>query len=184
MQITLRHRELPDGSCYVDGRIEFSEEEKAIVVTRRIGNQYALNLPSAFPQGSGISPYGFGAGFLKFIGWTGIIIGVLSIPGMIAEFGRNQPVPGTIMLIFSLLCLSGGIGAFVARSRQQALHTASFSDQTISLGLLLANPVFTVHAPSRDSANSYAQEIRGQLRMIKDGIMRHAEQKATETYEI
>src|SRR5580700_4539546 len=97
MQVTIRHRQALGGingerpDHYVDCRVDFSEEEKAIIAARRLGPQYSLVLPPAFPQGSGIRPDGLGAGFLKFIGWVGLVLGGLMICASFGAIAAHDP---------------------------------------------------------------------------------------------
>lgn len=183
MQVTLRQREQFDGTCNVDCRIDFSQEETAIVVTRRLGSQYSLVLPAAIPLGSGISPSGLGAGFLKFIGWVGVILGGLMICSSFGAIAAHDAA-GFFLILFGMLIGGAGVAAFVVRSREGARYDSSLEDQAVSLTQLMSNPVFTVHAPTRDLGMVYANEIRTQLTLLKDGIMRHAEHTAIETFEI
>lgn len=185
MQVTIRHRQvdagvtLPRQDHYVDCRVDFNEEEKAIILTRGLGSQYSLTVPSAMPMGAGMDMRGGTGGCLKVVGIISGGLGVLFLLALAADGNIVPPI--LIMGIFFILVSVACFGTMISA---QSRRNTSFRDQSWTLGQFVANPTFTVYAADFDQAKYYDELIRMRLSEIKDAITRNIELKQTETFEL
>ena len=174
MQVTLRHRQANLGSFFVDCEIKFSEEERAIIQYRGLGDQ-AIQLPTGIPHGSGISPGSIPSRLAGCISAFGLVLGVVFVLAGIA-------VPAMLAMGIVLLLAGGGIFVFVRSGNVR--RVASYQPQIITLQQLLSNPVFTIAAADLNEAHSHEAIIRSVLAELKAFLDGNAEIKEVETFEL
>jgi hypothetical protein len=180
MQVTIRHRQetagLAGNKCrfYVDCDVRFSEEEKAIIRERGLGER-AITLPPAFPQGSGVDPDSVRSSLLRFASRGCVVFGLITTAvGEAMKFGAGLGV----------LIMLGGFGIFVFRKSAEGRNETSYSDQTISLARLVANPVVTVYAGDLNEAEFVDGKIRSELSYLKGFLTGNTRVKEVETFEL
>ena len=174
MQVTMRHRQAGAGSFFVDCEVKLSEEEKAIIYQRGLGNR-TITVPSGISGGSGINPDSI---FTRIIGLAAIFCVII----------------GTILLLLGLgiwqargwaaLWLTIGIGTIVWLRLSHRRYFASGEDQRIPLQQILSNPLFTVAAHDLDQARSHENRIRSVLTDMKQFLVSNAQVKEVETFEL
>jgi hypothetical protein len=183
MQVTIRHREEPGRSAnkhrdyFVDCRIEFSEEEKAIIAARRLENQYHLTLPAALPYYAGMMEGGLPSGLVQTL--TRLCVIATPILFVIAGTTGSNGL-GALSLLLPFIA----VGLFIYRKSMEKRSNTALDDQVISAGQLVNQPAFTVYAESPDDAKATDQMIRFRLTELKDAIMRNAEVRQMETFEL
>ena len=185
MQVTLRHRQEVAGltgsqlNHFIDCRVEFSEEEKAIITTRGLGTQYSITVPPARPTGSGMAMDGLAGGCSRIVGGGFGILGALFV---FAPMMAGESVPPMLFMGLGMLAISAVI--FGTMITAHTRHNATLTDQSWGLDAFVASPMFTVYAESYDTAKYYDEKIRLELATIKDAIVRNIDIKKTETFEL
>jgi hypothetical protein len=173
MRVTIEHRETASGvlgnhkDCYIDCRVEFSEEEKAIIKQRDLYSQ-GVTVRTSTPMPSRVQF--FNTNVIRAVGFilalTGIVLGIAG-----TGFG---------FLFFV------GAGLFIwgfirTRREDKRFETA---EQEITVKKLLANPSFTVHGWNPAAAKGLEQDIREELVSLKNLIQNSAEIQAKQTFEL
>lgn len=177
MRVTIQHREEAEGAgrsrrnYFVDCSVEFSEEEKAIIKVRDLSRR-SFDVPAATPPPSMGRMVGTGA--MRGLG------PLVAVAGLVLTFFRGAyEVLGGYMLV-------GGIGFAIygwLRQRREDKRI-ELPAQTITIGGLLANQRFTVHAGDPAEAKAMDEEIRGYLVGMKDLIRGSAELGSKQTFEL
>ena len=175
MRVTIEHRETTTGvlgnhkDCYLDCRVDFNEEEKAIIKQRDL---YGLDITvrAATPEPTKTTLVG--TGLMRPIGIVMMVVGVI--------WGLAGGGVPTGLLFF------GGLGLVVygwvrTRTEDKRLEGA---DQVLTVKRLLGNPSFTVHAFDPAAAKGLELQVRDQLKYLKDAITDSAELRAKQTFEL
>ena len=181
MQVTIRHRQqdgvLPNKKLhYVDCTVLFSEEEKAIIQARGLGQHYIVADPEIPPAPSSqrtlsrllkaLAPMLFLGGCVAGIGMT---------------VGRNSH-GGDFVTGVSWF---GALGMFLAGiALKRHVRVADRPQQTITLARLLTNPSFSVYAIDNARAKVVDDEIRNTLARLKEGLFVNRDIKQVETFEL
>ncbi|PIT02751.1 hypothetical protein TSA1_19825 [Bradyrhizobium nitroreducens] len=173
MRVTIEHREEAVGvtgsnkECYVDCKVEFSEEERAIIKERDLLREgFTVRTSTPLP-----TPTQFvSTGVLRVVGRilmiTGVILGIAGTNfGFLFFVGMGLEIYGWV------------------RMRRQDKRLES-DEQTITVKQLLANPAFTVHAWNAGYAKSIEDEIRQHLVALKALIQNSAQLPASQTFEL
>jgi hypothetical protein len=181
MRVTIEHREATTGvigtrkECYVDCKVEFSEEERAIISERDLYRE-AFTVRTSTPTPSGTAFWS--TNIMRGVGPLMIVGGL--IYGMIVEGLGHAPTNygGPILFIGIGLTIYGWI-----RSRREDKRFEA-SDQRITVKQLLSNPTFTVHAWNAGYAKGIENEIRQHLVSLKALIKDSAQLQAKQTFEL
>ncbi len=182
MRVTIEHREQTTGiigrhkDCYIDCKVEFSEEERAIIKARDLyGESFTIRTSTAPPSNSAF----YSTTFMRPVG------AVLAVGGLvyaiINSFGTDQGKSN-----FGVMVMFVGIGVMIwgwirAHREDKRLDNV---EQTITVKRLLSNPLFTVHAWNAGYAKPIEEEIRGHLTGLKNIIANSAELRAKQTFEL
>jgi hypothetical protein len=173
MRVTIEHREQTTGvvknhkDCYVDCKVEFSEEERAIIKARDLyGEGFTVRTSTPLPTKTAF----WGTNIMRVIGR------VLMVGGFIAGVaGTNY---GFLFFVGVGLEIYGWI-----RTRSEDKRFES-DEQTISIKQLLSNPGFTVHAWNAGLAKGIEEEIREHLVSLKGLVKDSAQLQAKQTFEL
>ena len=173
--MTIEHREQASGAlakrkdCYVDCRVEFSEEEKAIVKTRDLyGDGFTIRTSTPLPRGGSM----LATGLMRSVGPLMMVVGVVW-----GIAGGGTP---TGFLFF------GGLGLAIygwLRGRREDTRLET-NEQQITIKRLLSNPDFTVHAWNPAAAKGIEQDIRENLVALKNLIQNSAQLQTKQTFEL
>lgn len=181
MQVTIRHRQgdglLPSKKRhYVDCTVLFSEEEKAIIRERGLGQHYVVTDSEIPPPADSmrtlstvlkaLAPFVFLGGCVAGIGMT------------IGGNGRGGDSITGLSFFAALAMFLGGVAI------KRHVRTAEQPQQTITLARLLTNPLFTAHAIDNARAKVLDDEIRETLARLKDGLLDNRDIKQAETFEL
>lgn len=181
MQVTIRHRQedglLPSKKLhYVDCTVLFSEEEKAIIQARGLGQHYIVTDSEVPPPPAAHRPL---STVLKVLSPLVFLGGCVSGIGMtIAGNNHGGDLVGGICFFAALAMLLGGIAL------KRHVRVAERPQQTITLGRLLSNPSFSAYAFDNARAKVLDLEIRETLTRLKDGLLVNRDIKAGETFEL
>jgi hypothetical protein len=173
MRVTIEHREESTGlvsnrkECFVDCKVEFSEEERAIIKERDLYREgFSVRTSTPLPTKTAF----FSTNIMRVIGrfmmMGGFIAGVM---------GSNYSF---------LFFVGAGLEIFGwIRARREDKRFEN-DEQTITIKQLLNNPTFTVHAWSAGYAKGIEEDIRGHLVALKNLIKGSAEVQAKQTFEL
>lgn len=175
MRVTIEHREQAAGvlknhrESYIDCRVEFSEEEKAIIKARDLYRN-GFSAWAATPLAG--KPAVIGTGLLR------ILAPLLAIIGLIWGFAGGGNLAG--------LLLFAGIGLFlygwIAGRKQD--KRAGNDEQQITIKRLLGNPSFTVYAFDPAAAKGYELQLREHLQNLKDLLINSAQIQGKQSFEL
>jgi hypothetical protein len=180
VRVTLSTRQV-DGilpwrkSYFVDCTVLFSEEEKAIIHERGLGQHY-------FPVGPETPPPS------SFLRTASILLQVFSpliwLTGCVAGCGMaiagNSHADG-----FTGFSFFAAIAMYLAGfAMRRHIKVANRLQQVISLSRLLGNPRFSIYAFDNAAAKAIDSELRGILANIKAGLIENARIIEPETFEL
>jgi len=181
MRVTIEHREEATGvignrkDCYVDCKVEFSEEERAIIQERDLYREsFAVRTSTPLPSNTAF----WGTNIMRGVGPLMIVGGLfygMFVEGL-AHVNSNYGAP--ILFIGIGLTIYGWI-----RGRREDKRFET-SEQTITIKQLLSNPKFTVHAWNAGYAKGIEDEIREHLVALKSLIKDSAQLQARQTFEL
>ena len=180
MRVTIRHRQedglLPNKKLhYVDCTVLFSEEEKAIIETRGLGQHYIVSDSDVPPPSSSQRPL---AKFLKVMSPIVFLGGCVASAGMAIAGNHRADAVGGISFFLALGLLLGGIAL------KRHVGIAEQPKQTVTLGRLLTNPTFTAYAIDNARAKVVDDELRETLTRLKEGLLVNRDIKQAETFEL
>jgi hypothetical protein len=173
VRVTIEHREQTSGiagnhkECYVDCKVEFSEEERAIIKARDLyGEGFTVRTSTPLPSKAAF----FSTNIMRVVGrfmmLGGFILGVAGTNfGFLFFVGLGLEIWGWI------------------RTRTEDKRFES-DEQTVTVKQLLSNPLFTVHAWNAGYAKGVEGDIREHLVGLKNLIMNSAEVRAKQTFEL
>ena len=179
MRVTIEHRETTGiiGSrkdCYVDCKVDFSEEERAIIKVRDLYRE-SFTVRASTPIPSGHSYLATAA--MRLIGRFMIPVGIVyAIYEDMAHAKSNYDAP----LFFGGIALE--IYGFIRAYRED--NRIYDDKQTITVKQLLANPAFTVHAWNAGYAQGIESTIREHLIALKSLIQSNATLQTKQTFEL
>lgn len=175
MRATIEHRELASGMTgnhkdyYVDCRLEFSEEERAIIKQRDLYD-ITVTVPAATPAPTKS---------------TLVVTDVMRKAGpfvMAGAFIWGLAGGGTLAGLLFFAGLAGFVFGWI-RTRTEFKRVQA-PDQTLSIKQLLSRPSFTVHAFDPAMAKGFEVDVREQLAALKNVLVGSAELAPTQTFEI
>jgi hypothetical protein len=175
MRVTIEHRETTAGvlgnhkDCFIDCRVDFSEEEKAIVKQRDL---YGLDITVRAATPEPTKTQFFGTNVMRMIGRF------LMIAGFIWGLAGGGVPTGLLFFVGAGLEIYGWI-----RTRAENKRFES-GEQQITVKQLLNKPTFTVHAFDPAAAKGLELQVRDQLKYLKDAITDSAELRAKQTFEL
>jgi hypothetical protein len=175
MRVTIEHRETTAGmlgnhkDCYLDCRVDFNEEEKAIIKQRDL---YGLDITvrAATPEPTNTQ-------FLN-TGLMRVIARVMMVAGVIWGLAGGGVLTG--LLFFA----GAGLEIYSWIRNRTDNKRAESSDQVLTVKRLLGNPTFTVHAFDPAAAKGFELQVRDQLKYLKNAIADSAELRAKQTFEL
>lgn len=180
MRVTIKTRE--EGglnprkkSYYVDCTVLFSEEEKAIIQSRGLGQHYiAVGAEVAPPAPSSQTLSTLLRALSPFVFLTGCVAGA----GM--EMAGNRAGDSVFAFTFfaALAMYFGGVAL------KRHIRIAAQPQQHITMQRLLLNPSFSVYAFDNATAKTIDVEVREALTRLKDGLLANARIAQPETFEI
>ncbi len=181
MRVTIQHREETSGltgkhkDCYVDCKVEFGEEERAIIKARDLDTDgFTIRASTPLPTKTQF----LSTNLMRVIGRFAIIGGVVYMIYSSFAHPATEPLGGLLFVI--------GIGVEIygwMRARKEDKRFES-SEQQVTIKQLLTNPTFTVHAGNPAAAKAIEQDIREELTAMKRVIQNSAELQATQTFEL
>lgn len=181
MRVTIEHREQATGitgthkDCYIDCRVDFSEEERAIIKARDLYREgFTVRASTPLPTKTAF----FSTKLMRLVGYLMMVGGF--IYGMFVEgLGHvNSNYGAPILFIGIGLTIYGWIRAGREDKRFET------SEQTITFKQLLSNPTFTVYAWNAGYAKTIEDEIREHLVGLKTLLTSSAELGTKKTFEL
>jgi hypothetical protein len=171
MRVTMEHREEAMGitgrkACFVDCKVEFSEEERAIIRERDLyAKHFTIGAATPVPSATSF----FSTNMMRLLGR------ILIIVGLIASFKTGY---GFLFFIGLGLELYGWF-----RTKREDTRFNNH-EQKITVKQLLNNPTFTVHAGDVGYAKVVDQEIHRHLVDLKTVLKANTEVQAKQTFEL
>jgi hypothetical protein len=179
VRVTIKTREqdglLPSKKIYfVDCTVLFSEEEKAIVQARGLGQHY-------FVVGSEVPPPKDSQRLLSI--WLRALAPVVLLGGCVTGIGMSFAGRGGDGLAgFSIFAALAMFLAGFAIKRH--VRIAEQPQQTITLQRLLGNPNFSIFAIDNATVKVTGEELRVTLARVKDGLLVNRDIEQAETFEL
>jgi hypothetical protein len=160
----------------VDCTVLFSEEEKAIVQARGLGQHYFVTDSEVPPPSSSQRT---GATLLKALAPVVLLVGCMSGIGMsLAGNGRGGDGVTGFSFLTALAMFIGGI------AMNRHVRFAEQPKQNITLQRLLANPSFSIYALDNATAKVIDTDLRATLGRVKDGLLVNMQISQPETFEV
>jgi hypothetical protein len=175
MRVTIDHRETTTGvlgnhrDCYLDCRVEFSEEEKAIIKQRDL---YKLDITVRAATPAPTNTQFLNVSLMRTVGR------IMMIAGVVWGLAGGGALTGLLFFVGAGLEIYGWI-----RNRTDSKRAES-SDQVLTIKRLLANPTFSVHAFDPAAAKGFELQVRDQLTYLKNAIADSAELRTKKTFEL
>jgi hypothetical protein len=181
VQVTLRHRQedglLPNKKLhYLDCTVLFSEEEKAIIEARGLGQHYIVTDSEVPPPSAAHRPLATALKALSPLVFLGGCVSGFGI--MVANNGHGGEAVACISFFAALGMLLGGIAL------KRHVRVAEQPQQTITLSRMLSNPSFSAYAFDNARAKVLDLELRETLARLKEGLLVNRDIKALETFEL
>jgi hypothetical protein len=180
MRVTIEHREKSAGVVgqkkhfFVDCTVEFSEEEKAIIAARKLGEQY-IYTSSEVPAGSGIEDFTYANTGLR------VLSRLVALGGFVALIaGIFRVVPEWLFFLMWIVAF----GIFVYRKLAERVAEKALVERNITIRDLLKRPRFTVAADTPAAGQEIEENLRDQLAAMKSEIMASAELRQKQTFEL
>jgi hypothetical protein len=181
VRVTIKTREedglLPTKKLYfVDSTVLFSEEEKAIIQARGLGQHYFVVDPESPPPSNSQRTLATVLKVLAPLVFLGGCVGGLGMT--IAGKGAG----GDGLTGFSFIAALAIYLAGVAVKRH--VRIAEQPQQTITLQQLLGHPTFSIYAIDNARAKAIGDELRSTLGRVKDGLLVNRDIEQAETFEL
>jgi hypothetical protein len=154
---------------FVDCTVLFSEEEKAIIHARGLGQHYFQIGSNVPPPATWLRPL---AALLKAAS------PLVFLAGCVAGIGMSIAGRGDAVIGFTFFAALGMLLGGIALNRHASV--AEKPAQTITLGALINNPSFSVHAVDNATAKAVDLDIRAILEQVKSGLLANAQIEAAE----
>jgi len=173
MRVTIEHREAASGvlgnhkDSYVDCKVEFNEEERAIIKERDLyGDGFTVRAATKLPT---VTTF-WSTNLMRVIGRFMMIGGVV-----LGLAGTNF---GFLFFVGAGLEIWGWL-----RTRREDKRFET-SEQQVTVKQLLNNPSFTVHAFNPAIAKGIEEDLRKNLVALKEVIQNSAQIQAKQTFEL
>ena len=173
MRLTTEYREEKRGvltgnkDFYLVCTVAFNEQERAIIEQRGL-YKHTISVPSDKPL-----PTRAGDFLSRIIRTAGLL---LAIAGLLtscsAEITKNGHGGTNTGVAVGILLLIAGIALFVyGKWRDREANKREANDyQELTVGRLLTNPTFMVHAYSITQAREFEEEVKGTFKLAAEGI--------------
>lgn len=176
MRVTIEHREQAVGSSghnyFVDCKVEFSEEEKAIIQTRSLADRVVIDALTRAPPPPVLTSGPF---WMRLTGPLLVFGGVIvAIQSMFTKSGEG--------LSFLMLLIGGGFWFFGAAGMSD--REAPQEPVPISVGRLMGQDPVSMYAPDPAAAKALDEQFREGLVGLKQLISASAELRGKETFEL
>ena len=181
MRVTIKTREedglLPTKKLYfVDTTVLFSEEEKAIIQARGLGQHYFTVDPETPPPSNSQRNLATVLKVLAPLVFLGGCVGGLGMT--VAGNGRGgDGLTGFAVFAAITMYLAG-----IALKRH--VRIAGEPQQTVTLQRLLGNPSFSIYALDNARAKVVGDELRETLARVKDGLLVNRDIEQPDTFEL
>lgn len=181
MRVTIKTREedglLPSKKFYfTDCTILFSEEEKAIIQARGLGQHYFVvdaEVPPPRESHRLLSLWLRGLAPVVFLG--GCVTGI----GMTVA-GNSRGGDG-----LTGFCFFAAVAMYLAGfAMKRHVRIADQPQQTITLQRLLGNPRFSIYGIDNARTKVVGDELRAILARVKDGLLVNRDIEQAETFEL
>jgi hypothetical protein len=186
MRVVIEHRQVVTGlgskiSQFVDCTVQFSEEEKAIVKKRGLGDHIiVLDPPTPPPAYREYMTAGILQGFAPLFAMIGLALIFFTVFDTLSG-GRNSGSTGLFgVLLFVGSPIGWAIGFLMDRSMDIRF---THPKQHVSIRSMLAGP-FTVFSPDPAYSDLVVDQIRERLTFLKLVISGSAEPRQRQTYEL
>ena len=181
MRVTIKTREedrlLPSKKLYfTDCTVFFSEEEKAIVRARGLGQHY-------FVVGSEVPPP---RGLHRLLSiWLRSLAPVVLLGGCVTGLGMTIAGNGSGGDGLTGFAFFASLAMYLAGfAMNRHVRVADQPQQTITLQRLLGNPTFSVYAIDNATTKTVGEELRATLARLKDGLLVNRDIEQAETFEL
>jgi hypothetical protein len=158
---------------FVDCTVLFSEEEKAIIHARGLGQHYFQIGSNVPPPATWLRPL---AALLKAAS------PLVFLAGCVAGIGMSIAGRGDAVMGFTFFAALGMLLGGIALNRHASV--AEKPAQTITLGALINNPRFSVHAVDNATAKAVDLDVRAILEQVKSGLLANAQIEPAEVFEL
>jgi hypothetical protein len=181
MRVTIEHREETSGvirnrkDCYVDCKIEFSEEERAIIKAHDLYREgFSVRTSTPLPTQTAF----WSTNIMRYIGRLMLVGGLFY--GLFGEglAGIKTNIAAPIFFAGIGLSIWGWL-----RSRREDKRFES-SEQEVTIKQLLSHPALILHAWNPAAAKVLEDELREHLVSLKNLIQGSAELRAKQTFEL
>ena len=176
MRVTIEHREETTGltqshkESFIDCKVEFSEEERAIIKARDLYRESFIVGVATQPPSTGSI---LGPAAMKFFG------PILIIASFIVGFATGSEGFSGFMFVLGI-----GLTIYGWWRSWRVDRRLDTDDQLITIRQLLSNPSFTVHALNAGYAKAVEEDIRDHLVSLKTLIQSSTELPAKQTFEL
>jgi hypothetical protein len=181
VRVTIKTREqdglLPSKKLYfTDCTVLFSEEEKAIVQARGLGQHY-------FVVDSEVPPPKDSQCLLSI--WLRALAPVVLLGGCVTGIGMSFAGNGSGGDGLAGFSFFAALAMFLAGfAMKRHVRIAEQPQQTITLQRLLGNPSFSKYAIDNATVKVTGEELRATLARVKDGLLVNRDIEQAETFEL
>jgi hypothetical protein len=181
VRVTIRTREegglLPTKKLYfVDTTVLFSEEEKAIIQARGLGQHYFVVDSENPPPSNSQRTLATVLKVLAPLVFLGGCVGGLGMT--VAGNGAGGDRLTGLSFFAALAMYLAGIAI------KRHVRIAEQPQQTVTLQLLLGHPTFSIYALDNARAKAIGDELRSILARVKDGLLVNRDIEQLETFEL
>ena len=181
MRVTIKTREedglLPSKKLYfTDCTVLFSEEEKAIIQARGLGQHYFMVDPEVAPPKE--------THRLLSI-WLRALAPLVFLGGCVTGIGMSVAGNGRGGDGLTGFCLFAAVAMYLAGiALKRLVRIADQPQQTITLQRLLGFPTFSIYAIDNARTKVVGEELRAVLARVKDGLLVNRDIEQAETFEL
>jgi hypothetical protein len=181
VRVTIKTREedglLPAKKLYfTDCTVLFSEEEKAIIQARGLGQHYFVVDPEVPPPR--------GSHRLLSI-WLRALAPLVFLGGCVSGIGMTIAGNSRAGDGLTGFCFVAALAMYLAGiAMKRHVRIAEQPQQTITLQQLLGFPTFSIYAIDNARTKVVGQELRTILARVKDGLLVNRDIEQAETFEL
>ncbi len=162
---------------FLVGRVDFTEEEKAIIQQRGLYDE-PIQVPTNLPPPT--KSKDIRAMLLRIVGIILMPLGLLSYcAGSLSDGSNGSTTGGFIMLAIGIVCF--GFGKFMDMESNKAAVSVF---QVLTPRKLLTNPEFLVYGPDLQTAKGFELMVRDKLTEFANFIRDSAVVPEKNTYEL
>jgi hypothetical protein len=190
MRVVIEHRQVVTGlggkiSQFVDCTVQFSEEEKAIIKKRGLGDHIiVLDPPTPPPAYREYMTAGILQGFAPLFAIIGFGLIGYSLFLVLQAIGTGRSMTGGVPGLGILLLFGSPIGWAVGFLMDRSMDIRfTHPKQHISVRSMLAGP-FTVFSPDPAYSDLVVDQIKERLTYLKLVISGSARPRQRQTYEL